>query len=631
MLWPGWIRPLTGATAAAAVAPSLPAEAHPRRSHCCVRNIAPAVTLKPRTSAEAGDAAANFRILAAIATEANNVGSTSSQRAAGAAGAGEQERARAAVRPGLIVASVERAAAGLTPQCRLAVAQFAEGATVEQHQLSARVTAPAPAPVPVDVAAARAAVMGGGVLVEPQSLRLDASPSVTLSLGKLTLRRPAAPPIAAARPGALLWKFRTTEPGVYAVRPAMGIFLDGRAAVDQEVVTVTRRTVSSGRRANGGGVASSGAAVPGPRLKLSTVALGPGFSRCPAGAALVTPASAKSTAGISAVWKLVADTPLLKASTVHQYVDIELTTPASLARARAAAAISSEAPIHGYRGGGARAGGRPPAAAGGFGPRAAAAAAAQQTATATESPAREEQSAGEWAAAMHQQQQHPATNTTTGEGGGGGGGSALQKVPEYFLDPILGRVFVDPVTTEVGNTYERSSIERWLASGKRTDPLTNAVLEDTRLVPNNVLRSQIQAWREAAPDSSSGNNGDDDSGNGSSGGGGGGVEEEEESACSAEDKKQSENADHEARTDPSRSAGVGTSAGESSAPTSTTACSSGTGDGGGRRESSPGSSGGEERERERVLCGCDAAEMAAKAAEARARAAKALHVLNANV
>ena len=39
----------------------------------------------------------------------------------------------------------------------------------------------------------------------------------------------------------------------------------------------------------------------------------------------------------------------------------------------------------------------------------------------------------------------------------------------------------------------------WISSGKRTDPLTNAVLADTRLVPNNVLRSQIQAWRAAAP------------------------------------------------------------------------------------------------------------------------------------
>ena len=297
--------------------------------------------------------------------------------------------------------------------------------------------------------------MNAGLVVEPRSLRLDASPSVALSLGKLTLRRPAPPSAAAATSGStLIWKFRTTEPGVYAVRPAMGMFVSGQAGNDHEIVTVTRRAVSSGRRANIAG------ATP-PRLKLSSVVLGPGCVRMPVGAATC----ASSAAEISVLWKTVADTPLLKASTVHQYVEIQLTTAASIARDRAMAAIHSAEPIDGQRNSSGR--------------RQAASAPLADGTRALGSPACEPQSAGEWAAEMHQK---------------------AKSVPEYFLDPIMGRIFVDPVTTEVGNTYERASIERWLASGKRTDPLTNAVLEDTRLVPNNLLRSQIQAWRAAAPE-----------------------------------------------------------------------------------------------------------------------------------
>ena len=438
------------------------------------------VTLKKNAAPAEGEAEAPvpFRIMATRVQEAD--------RAAFAVGQSARERREQ-----------DQAAAAFAA---------APAAEVEQHRLSARVSARA-APV-VDMIAARTAVMGGGLLVEPRTLQLDASPSVTLSLGKLTLRRPPAPPTTTAPPGVLLWKFRTTEPGVYAVRPAMGVFLSGAGGASETVtVTVTRRTVSSGRRANGG--ATPRDAAP-PKLKLTSVNLGANFSLCPAAAAVC--GSSGSTAGATALWKLIVDTPLLAAASVHQFVDIALTTPAGRARDRAAAAIISAAPIAGPR----------PATAAmrTTSGRARLPAAPAPMAEAMQSPAtcHVEQSADAWAAQIHRQQRQ-----------GSDGRQRAAAVPEYFLDPILGRVFVDPVTTEVGNTYERSSIEKWLASGarpssllgtafsspfvaafwpdfgvncasgKRTDPLTNAVLEDTRLVPNNVLRSQIQAWRAAAP------------------------------------------------------------------------------------------------------------------------------------
>ena len=65
--------------------------------------------------------------------------------------------------------------------------------------------------------------------------------------------------------------------------------------------------------------------------------------------------------------------------------------------------------------------------------------------------------------------------------------------PKYMIDPLLLQVMHDPVTTESGNTYERSAIEKWLQRNS-TDPLTNARLTSKRLVPNNTLRSQIASW-----------------------------------------------------------------------------------------------------------------------------------------
>jgi len=54
----------------------------------------------------------------------------------------------------------------------------------------------------------------------------------------------------------------------------------------------------------------------------------------------------------------------------------------------------------------------------------------------------------------------------------------------------------EPVTTLAGNTYEKVSIMAWFRT-HGTDPLTNARLTTKRLVPNNSLRSQIQAWMQA--------------------------------------------------------------------------------------------------------------------------------------
>ncbi|KAI3978708.1 hypothetical protein MKX01_015883 [Papaver californicum] len=52
----------------------------------------------------------------------------------------------------------------------------------------------------------------------------------------------------------------------------------------------------------------------------------------------------------------------------------------------------------------------------------------------------------------------------------------------------------DPVTVSTGQTYDRSSIESWIATGNTTCPVTRVPLSDFILIPNHTLRRLIQNW-----------------------------------------------------------------------------------------------------------------------------------------
>ncbi|XWS13752.1 hypothetical protein CRYUN_Cryun36dG0065000 [Craigia yunnanensis] len=65
-----------------------------------------------------------------------------------------------------------------------------------------------------------------------------------------------------------------------------------------------------------------------------------------------------------------------------------------------------------------------------------------------------------------------------------------------FICCIRGTVMVDPVSLCTGTTCERAAIRAWLDHGKKTDPETGDVLEDTSLRSNLPLRQSIEEWRE---------------------------------------------------------------------------------------------------------------------------------------
>lgn len=60
-------------------------------------------------------------------------------------------------------------------------------------------------------------------------------------------------------------------------------------------------------------------------------------------------------------------------------------------------------------------------------------------------------------------------------------------------------VMRDPVSTIDGQTYGRAAIEEWLR-GNDTSPLTGAVLEMKRLIPNHALRSVAQGFLREQPE-----------------------------------------------------------------------------------------------------------------------------------
>ncbi|XP_057948642.1 U-box domain-containing protein 17 [Malania oleifera] len=67
-------------------------------------------------------------------------------------------------------------------------------------------------------------------------------------------------------------------------------------------------------------------------------------------------------------------------------------------------------------------------------------------------------------------------------------------IPRDFCCPISLDLMRDPVIICTGQTYDRSSISRWMEEGHCTCPKTGQLLFHTRLVPNRALRNLIMHW-----------------------------------------------------------------------------------------------------------------------------------------
>ncbi|KAL5544230.1 hypothetical protein UlMin_008014 [Ulmus minor] len=66
--------------------------------------------------------------------------------------------------------------------------------------------------------------------------------------------------------------------------------------------------------------------------------------------------------------------------------------------------------------------------------------------------------------------------------------------PEDFRCPISLELMTDPVTVSTGQTYDRSSIQKWFKAGNFICPKTGEKLTNTELVPNSILRKLIKKF-----------------------------------------------------------------------------------------------------------------------------------------
>ncbi|XP_076954489.1 U-box domain-containing protein 24-like [Bidens hawaiensis] len=75
------------------------------------------------------------------------------------------------------------------------------------------------------------------------------------------------------------------------------------------------------------------------------------------------------------------------------------------------------------------------------------------------------------------------------------GSQPLEPLQSFYC-PITREVMVDPVETASGHTFERTTIEKWLADGSDLCPLTMIPLDNRVLWPNKTLRQSIEEWKD---------------------------------------------------------------------------------------------------------------------------------------
>ena len=72
-----------------------------------------------------------------------------------------------------------------------------------------------------------------------------------------------------------------------------------------------------------------------------------------------------------------------------------------------------------------------------------------------------------------------------------------KQIPERLCCPISLELMERPVIAADGHTYDRSSIEDWLARGNTTSPTTGAPLEHLHLADNHLVRSMVSEYQDS--------------------------------------------------------------------------------------------------------------------------------------
>ena len=68
---------------------------------------------------------------------------------------------------------------------------------------------------------------------------------------------------------------------------------------------------------------------------------------------------------------------------------------------------------------------------------------------------------------------------------------------ESLLCPLTGKLFVDPVSTPYGHTYEKSAILEFMANNNNLDPKAGKRLRCEDLRPVRELKAVVEDFRKA--------------------------------------------------------------------------------------------------------------------------------------
>ncbi|KAH0848418.1 hypothetical protein HID58_091627, partial [Brassica napus] len=69
-------------------------------------------------------------------------------------------------------------------------------------------------------------------------------------------------------------------------------------------------------------------------------------------------------------------------------------------------------------------------------------------------------------------------------------------IPPYFRCPLSTELMLDPVIVASGQTFDRTSIKKWLDNGLDVCPRTRQVLTHQELIPNYTVKAMIASWLE---------------------------------------------------------------------------------------------------------------------------------------
>lgn len=70
-------------------------------------------------------------------------------------------------------------------------------------------------------------------------------------------------------------------------------------------------------------------------------------------------------------------------------------------------------------------------------------------------------------------------------------------IPPYFRCPLSTELMLDPVIVASGQTFDKTSIKKWLDNGLAVCPRTRQVLTHQELIPNYTVKAMIGSWLEA--------------------------------------------------------------------------------------------------------------------------------------